>query len=139
MQPTPNIHSPQFKYFIISVCFFRDSLIMVTFALAWTVLIRYIAKTKRNTPIPLPEFVQSFLSSFAATVLCLNPRPQSKGQTLRKLEENAGDGEDGDVSELVRGDENTIQEDWEWLARFLDRVAFFAYLIIYNIFIVAFL
>ncbi|CAL8135329.1 unnamed protein product [Orchesella dallaii] len=120
----------------LAICFFRDSLIMVTFGLAWTVGIRYLAKTKRNSPVPLPEFLQSFLNSIGATVLCLNPRPTTKGQIQRKNTENSE--EDGEVSELVEED-NSIQEDWEWLARLVDRIAFIAYLITYTIFIVAFL
>lgn len=110
---------------------------MVGFAFAWTVGIRYIAKMKRNSPLPLPDFVQTILNSAAATVLCVNPRPLTKGQSQRKEADN--DGDDADASELVQEDDRDSQEDWEWLARFLDRIAFVAYLITYTVFICAFL
>ncbi|CAL8135333.1 unnamed protein product [Orchesella dallaii] len=119
----------------LTIRFFSDSLVMLTFALAWTVGIRYLAKTKRNSPVPLPEFLQSFLDSKGATVLCLNPRPTTKGQIQRKNTESSE--EDGEVSELVQED-NLIQEDWEWLARLVDRIAFIFYLLTYIIFIIAF-
>lgn len=109
---------------------------MVTFALGWVVLIRYLAKTKRNSPVPLPNFAEKLLNSGAANILCLNPRPQSKAESRRKCAETA---EDGDVSELVEEDSGNHQADWEWLARLLDRIAFVAYFIAYNIFISAFL
>ncbi|ODN03049.1 Neuronal acetylcholine receptor subunit beta-3, partial [Orchesella cincta] len=121
----------------LAVRFFSDSLVMVTFGLAWTVFIRYIAKTKRISPVPLPAALQTFLNSPAGTILCLNLRPTTKAQIQRKNTENSED--DGDVSELVEEDNNSVQEDWEWLARLVDRLLFIIYLITYTIFIVAFL
>lgn len=102
---------------------------MVTAAFAWTVGIRYLAKTRRELPIPI--FVRTFLDSCLATVLCLKPRFQNKGHH---------DGEwksDDDESGLVGT--SSVQEDWEWLARCLDRVAFLFYLVVYLIFVFTFI
>lgn len=109
---------------------------MVTFAFGWTVGIRYLAKTKRCSPLPLPGFIEKLLNSLAATVLCLTPRPQTKGHAQRKLEETT---DEEDVSELVGEGKSDAQEDWEWLARLLDRIVFLGYLTTYIFFIAAFL
>lgn len=112
---------------------------MVTFAFGWVVVIRYLTKLKRNSPAPLPGFVGSLLNSVGATILCLTPRPDPKSKLEKEGPEGAG--EDGDVQELVDENKsmNQYQQDWEWLACLLDRIAFIAYFIVYLIFVGDFL
>jgi hypothetical protein len=106
---------------------------MVSVALVWTILIRYIAKTKRNSPVPLPSLVLSLLDSVLAKILCLNPRPTSEASGRNEAISSNND----DNDELVKQD-NPYQEDWAWLAHLLDRVAFLMYLIVYITFIILF-
>jgi len=110
---------------------------MVTVALLWTILIRYIAKSKRNSPVPLPGFIQTLLGSVVATILCLNPRPTLKngGQSSATT---SGGGEGLDDNDELMKQENPYQEDWAWLAHLLDRIAFLAYLIVYTTFLILF-
>jgi len=110
------------------VLFYRDSLIMVSVALVWTICLRYLAATKRTSPVPLPGFIESFLASFPAKILCLDPRPAAGSVSS----------ETDDEGKLVSGG-NPNQADWAWLAHLLDRVAFVFYLIVYIIFYAAML
>lgn len=126
-----------------TVLFYRDSLFMLAFALIWTICLRYLAATKRNSPVPLPGFIQGFLESFPAKILCLDPRPSTGG---RGGGESTGDvteqGESpGNGNPFGSGVEknNPFQADWAWLAHLLDRVAFVIYLVVYTCFYLALL
>ncbi|CAG7728326.1 unnamed protein product, partial [Allacma fusca] len=46
--------------------YFRDSLLMVSVALVWTIGLRYLAAAKRTSPVPLPGFIQVFLDSWVS-------------------------------------------------------------------------
>ncbi|CAL8121932.1 unnamed protein product [Orchesella dallaii] len=123
--------------------FYRDSLFMLAFALVWTVCLRYLAATKRDSPVPLPSFITGFLASFPAKILCLDPRPTTGRRENTGSEGNEqGDGAaNGNPNPFGSGVEknNPFQDDWAWLAHLLDRVAFMVYLIIYMIFYLALL
>lgn len=101
---------------------------MVSFSLAWTISLRYLAATKRTSPVPLPGFISGFLASFPAKILCIDPRPTA----------GASASETDDEGKLVSSG-NPHQADWAWLAHLLDRVAFVIYLIVYIIFYIAML
>jgi len=125
------------QYFL--VLYYRDSLLMVSIALLWTIGLRYLAATKRTSPVPLPGFIQTFLVSLPAKILCLDPRPNS-GSTAG--EQNGGPADSGTSSTTDTGKLvglNPYKEDWAWLAHLLDRVAFVIYLIIYLTFYLALL
>jgi hypothetical protein len=113
---------------------------MIAVALVWTVCLRYLAASKRTSPVPLPGFIQSFLGSLPAKILCLDPRPTNSSQSNDAIRANGEPGTDGsvDTGKLV-GDGNPYQEDWAWLAHLLDRVAFLIYLVMYLFFYLALL
>lgn len=112
---------------------------MLAFALIWTVCLRYLAATKRNSPVPLPSFIQGFLESLPAKILCLDPRPSTGGG--RQDVESAENNEQSDRKPLGNdmGRSNPFQEDWAWLAHLLDRVVFLIYMVAYLIFYAALL
>lgn len=117
---------------------------MLAYALFWTICLRYLAATKRDSPVPLPSFIQSFLESVAAKILCLDPRPSTgrKQQNVEGSSNNDEPGENqGNGNPFGTGVEKTnpYQEDWAWLAHLLDRVAFVVYLVVYFVFYVALL
>jgi hypothetical protein len=128
----PNFTIDEFVMFIPTVLFYRDSLVMVSVALVWTIVLRYLAATKRTSPVPLPGFIVSFLESMPAKILCLDPRPVQGSTTT---ESSGGTDDEG---KLV-SNANPHQADWAWLAHLLDRVAFLIYLIVYICFYVALL
>jgi hypothetical protein len=119
---------------------------MVSFALIWTICLRYLAATKRSSPVPLPGFIQSFLASLPAKLLCLDPRPVSAGAAAGQSNGVPADGNDAgtgggggaDMGKFA-GSTNPYREDWAWLAHLLDRIAFLVYLIIYLCFYLALL
>ncbi|XP_021962358.1 acetylcholine receptor subunit alpha-type acr-16 [Folsomia candida] len=123
--------------------FYRDSLMMVSVALIWTVCLRYLAASRRTSPVPLPGFIQTFLSSIPAKILCLDPRPtqSSSHENSNNDARGAGGGESGgttDTGKLV-ATTNPYQEDWAWLAHLFDRVAFLLYFVLYICFYLALL
>ncbi|ODM96857.1 Acetylcholine receptor subunit alpha-type acr-16 [Orchesella cincta] len=121
--------------------FYRDSLFMLAFALVWTVCLRYLAATKRDSPVPLPSFIMGFLESLPAKILCLDPRPTTGRRENTGAEGNEQSDGTGTANPFGSGVEkkNPFQDDWAWLAHLLDRVAFMVYLVIYLIFYLALL
>lgn len=116
---------------------------MLSFALIWTVCLRYLAATRRTSPVPLPGFIQSFLESIPAKILCLDPRPSTgerpDGTDSGPDNEQSDGAGNGNPFGTGVDKKNPFQEDWAWLAHLMDRVVFMIYLIVYLCFYLALL
>lgn len=122
---------------------------MLAYALVWTICLRYLAATRRNSPVPLPGFIQGFLESLPAKILCLDPRPATGGKRGEEGSTSGVGGEDGaegggtgngnPFGSGVEKSGNPFQEDWAWLAHLLDRIVFVVYLVVYLCFYLALL
>ena len=118
-------------YALLSVSYFRHSLVMICAALIWTICSRHIAQTRRMSKIPLPAQLLGFLESWPSKVLFIAPRPQDNDNSggYKMTEEDAG----------LTGLHSLVNSDWAWLAHLLDRIMFGVYVVLYFIFVIAYL